>query len=151
MVSLEVQLLSDAPESGSTDGVTPNPSPAQVANPIIEVATVGEMEQYLDFDVPVLDKKIESYSVLVVDDYPVMGQIDYSDGSRFRIQYGSGDISGIYGGTLGTGKDIDGVQVGYYKYTDTSYAIWEQNGFAFSYVFTSDDDADLETLIQQCK
>ncbi len=31
------------------------------------------------------------------------------------------------------------------------YAIWEQNDFAFSYVFTGNGDADMETLIQQYK
>lgn len=68
----------------------PNPEPVQIPNPIIEVTTVDEMEQYLDFDVPVLDKEIESCLVLVEDSYPTMGQIDYADGSTFRMQYGNG-------------------------------------------------------------
>lgn len=129
----------------------PNPDPVQIPNPIIEVTTVDEMEQYLDFYVPVLDKEIESYSVLVKDSYPTIGQIDYVDGSTFRMQYGSGDISGIYGGTLEESKEVDGVEVSYYQYAETTYAIWEQNGFTFSYVYVADNDADVEALIQQCK
>lgn len=129
----------------------PNPDPVQIPNPVMEVTTVDEMEQYLDFDVPVLDKEIESYSVLAQDSYPAMGQIDYADGSTFRMQYGSGDISGIYGGTLKESKEVDGVEISYYQCAETTYAIWEQNGFTFSYVYVADGDADVEALIQQCK
>ena len=46
----------------------------------------------------------------------LMGQVDYADGSQFRIQYGSGDISGIYGGTLEESREIAGVSVAYYQY-----------------------------------
>lgn len=127
----------------------PDPDMVQIPNPVISVASVEEMETYLDFDVPVLDKEVESYSVLVENQYPVMGQIHYADGSEFRMQYGSGDISGIYGGTLQESQDVEGVTVAYYQYADTSYAIWEQNGFTFSYVYTSSGSAEVESIIQQ--
>lgn len=137
------------------NSAVPNPDYVQIPNPIVEVATVDEMEQYLDFDVPVLNKEAASYSVLVLDNHPTMGQIDYADGSTFRMQYGSGDISGIYGGTLEESREIDGVEVRYYQYADqyaeTTYAIWEQNGFTFSYVYVADGGAEVEALIQQCK
>lgn len=134
----------------------PDPEFVQTSNPFIEVTSVEEMEEYLDFDVPVLDKEVEYYSVLVEDNYPTMGQINYSDGSEFRMKYGSGDISGIYGGTLEESKDIEGVKVDYYRYTgDTSpeltYAIWEQNGFTFSYIYTNNSIKDVETIIQEFK
>ena len=115
----------------------------------ITVSSVEEMENYLDFDIPVLDKEVESYSVLVEDRYPTMGQINYTDGSEFRMQYGSGDISGIYGGTLEESRDVEGVKVEYYQYADTAYAVWEENGFAFSYVYAKDGSADVEHIIQQ--
>lgn len=127
----------------------PNPERVQIPNPIIEVTTVKEMEQYLDFDVPVLDKEIKSYSVFIEGDYPAMGEIVYADGSEFRIKYGSGDISGIFGGTLEKSKEINGIQVEYYKYAEITYAIWEQSGFTFSYVYPNGGDADIEFLIQQ--
>lgn len=129
--------------------IAPNPDLVQIPNPIITVASIEEMENYLDFDVPVLDKEVESYSVFVENSYPIMGQINYADGSEFRMQYGSGDISGIHGGTLEESKNIEGVKVEYYKYADTAYAIWEQNGFTFSYVYTNSGSTDVESIIQQ--
>lgn len=129
----------------------PNPEKVEIPNPIIEVTTVEEMEQYLDFAVPVLDKEIKSYSVLIEDKYPTMGQIIYADGSEFRIKYGSGDISGIFGSTLEESKEINGIKVEYYKYAETTYAVWENNGFTFSYVYANNGDADVEFLIQQYK
>lgn len=127
----------------------PDPAPVQVINPMMTVATVEEMEQYLDFDVPVLDKEVESYVVIVLDSYPTVGQIDYADGSEFRIQYGSGDISGFYGSTPDEVKNVDGIKVECYKSEDITYAIWEENGYTLSYSFA--DGAEIETIIQQLK
>lgn len=145
MVAGSILFLQDGNDS------VPHPDMVQTPSPIIEVTTVDEMEQYLDFDVPVLDKEVECYSVFVEDSYPTMGQIDYEDGSTFRIKYGSGDISGIYGGTLKERKEIDGVDVSYCQYAETTYAIWEQKGFAFSYAYVADGDAYVEILIRQYK
>ena len=135
-----------APNRGNA---VPDPAPVQIPNPIITVSSVEEMEHYLDFDVPVLEKEVASYSVLIEDSYPTMGQIDYADGSEFRMQYGSGDISGIYGGTLEKSENIGGVNVEYYKYENTTYAIWEQNGFTFSYVSANGENIEVESIIQQ--
>ena len=132
-----------------SENVAPEPNLVQIPNPIITVSSVEEMENYLDFDVPVLDKEVESYAVLIEDSYPTMGQIDYADGSEFRIQYGSGDISGIHGGTLEKSENIEGVEVEYYKYEDTTYAVWEQNGFTFSYVYINSGNLDIENIILQ--
>ncbi len=90
----------------------PNPDMVQVINPIITVDSVEEMERYLDYSVPTLEKEVGAYSVLVVNRYPTMGQIRYADGSEFRIKYGSGDISGIYGGKSVENRVIEGVNVG---------------------------------------
>ncbi|WP_262395044.1 hypothetical protein [Youxingia wuxianensis] len=135
----------------NNNNIAPNPDFVQVPNPIITVSSVSEMEEYLDFEVPTLDKEIEAYEVLVVDSYPTMGQVRYTDGSEFRILYGSEDISGIHGGSLVETKNIDDIEVKYYEYTDTTYAIWEQKGFSFSYVYTTDGTAEVETFIQQFK
>lgn len=126
-----------------------DPNPVQIPNPILTVASVEEMEEYLDFEVPVLDKEAASYAVFIEDGYPTMGQIEYADGSEFRIQYGSGDISGIHGGTLEKSEKIDGVEVEQYRYENTTYAIWEQNGFTFSYVYTDSEAIDVASIIQQ--
>lgn len=135
----------------STSGI-PDPAPVQIANPILKVESVEDMEAYLDFDVPVLDKEIASYSIFVEDSYPTMGQITYADGSEFRMQYGSGDISGIFGGTLVEQKEVGGVTVSYYQYEDATYAIWEHNGFTFSYRYTASNiDSELEVILQQLR
>lgn len=124
----------------------PNPQLVQIANPFMKVETVEEMEQYLDFEVPVLEKEIESMSVLVENSYPSMGQINYADGTMFRVKYGEGDISGVYGGTIEETKEISDATVQYCKYADITYAVWEQDGFTFSYTY--ENIAEVEEIIR---
>lgn len=110
----------------------PDPEFVQVFNPMMAVSSVKEMEEYLDFSIPVLDKDVDRYIVLVIDGYPTMGRIYYTDGGVFSIQYGTGDISGIYGGSLEKTEPVNGVKVSYYTYETTRYALWETNGFTYS-------------------
>ena len=117
---------------------------------ILEVNSLAEMEQYLDFQVPTLSKDVESYVVLVMDDYPTMARIFYTDGSTFSKQYGSGDISGIYGGTYTKTERVGNVAVDFYTYTDwdgtaISYAIWENDGFTHSLTWEN------TTFLQLCE
>ena len=56
----------------------PDPQQVQIPNPILTVASAAEMEAYLDFKVPVLEKEVEAYSVFISDGYPTMGQVDYA-------------------------------------------------------------------------
>ena len=121
---------------------SPNPEFVKVVNPLVSVASVEEMEQYLDFAVPTLEKEVESYIVLVLDGYPEIGRIRYADGGVFNKKFGSGDISGIYGGVLEKTEKVDGVTVSYYTYESTRYAIWEKGGFAYS--LTGDDRLEEE-------
>ena len=76
-----------------------------------------------------------------------MGQVDYADGSEFRIRYGSGDISGIYGAAREDSREVAGVTVDYYRSGDTAYAAWEKGGFTCSYVYS--DPAEVEELVRQ--
>lgn len=130
---------------------SPNPDPVQIANPIMEVSSVDEMEQYLDFDVPLLEKEAETYIVLIVDGYPEVGRIRYTDGSLFSIKYGSGDISGIYGGKLETVAEVDSIEVTYYTFDSIRYAIWESNGFTYSLTGTGNLEEDVEMVISQSR
>ena len=114
------------------DSEVPQPKPAQVVNPMVTVSSREEMEQMLDFAVPVLEKPVEKYIVLVFDGIPTMGRLYYEDGAVFSVQYGSGDISGIYGGTLQSTGAAEGVAVSYYQYETTRYALWERDGFTYS-------------------
>ena len=124
----------------------PNPAPAQVVNPIVEVSSVEEMEEMLDFSIPLLDKDVERYVVLVYDGGPQMGRVYYADGSLFSIKYGQEDVSGIYGGTLDSSETVSGVQVDFYHYESSRYARWEKDGFSCSLTgdkSLSDDVAQL--------
>ena len=139
-----VAAVSGAVLLRGNEGLTPDPAPVEVTNPIITVDTVEEMEEYLDFPVPVLDKETAALSVLVVQGYPVMGQVEYADGSLYRVQYGSEDVSGIYGGETVETRDVDGVQVECCTFEGSSYAVWTDEGFSFSY---TGDVNEVETLI----
>ena len=121
-----------APAAAGEKAQAPQPESVKVVNPLMTVGSVEEMEKYLDFSVPVLEKEVEAYIVLVIDGYPQNGRIRYADGSTFNIKFGSGDVSGIYGGTLEKTEESEGVTVSYYTYDTTRYALWEQNGFTHS-------------------
>lgn len=130
-----------------TDGNTPNPAFVQVGNPIMEVATHEEMESLLDFAVPLLEKGIERRTVIVMDGYPSMARIHYVDGGVFSMQFGSGDVSGIYGGTLSESKELNGVAVSFYTYDGTPYALWETDGFTFSLTGGDGLEGEVSTLL----
>ena len=126
----------------------PQPELVQVVNPLMTVSSVEEMEKYLDFSVPVLEKEAESYIVLVIDGYPQNGRIRYADGSTFNMKYGSGDVSGIYGGTLEKTEEMDGVMVSYYTYDTTRYALWEQDGFTHSLTGGENLEEEVKSLLK---
>lgn len=139
-----VAAVSGAALLHGEERLTPDPAPVEVTNPIITVNTVEEMEEYLDFPVPVLDKETAALSVLVVQGYPVLGQVEYADGSLYRVQYGSEDVSGIYSGETVETRDAAGVQVECRIFEGTSYAVWTDEGFSFSY---TGDVGEVETLV----
>ena len=126
----------------------PHPERLQTPNPLVEVTSVSEMERYLDFRVPVLDKDVEAYIVIVDDSYPTLGRIMYADGSIFNMEYGTGAISGIYGGELVKTETVGEIEVSFFTYTgvegtETAYATWEHDGFTYS---LSGENTSLEQL-----
>lgn len=125
---------------------TPNPQYAQVGNPLMEVDSLQEMEKYLDFDIIALDKEAIGYTVIVNGGFPEIGRIHYADGSLFSVKYGTGDISGIYGGTPEKQEDTNGIAVSYMRYEDTRYALWECGGFTYALTEGTDLEADVEAL-----
>lgn len=124
----------------------PHPEQLQVVNPLIKVDSPEEMEKYLDFSVPVLEKEVDTYLVIVLDGYPQCARILYADGSVFSMKYGTGDISGIYGGTLKREEKINGANVSFLSYSDTNYAIWEKGGFTFSLSDSDNLESDVKAL-----
>lgn len=132
---------------------TPHPEQVQCPSPILEVSSVEEMEQYLDFKVPVLPKEVDTYIVLILDAHPTCARIQYADGSTFNMEYGTGDISGIYGGVFDREEIIHHVKVSFYKYTDMegstiSYALWEKGGFTYSLSGEEGLAEEIESLLQ---
>lgn len=126
----------------------PKPELVKVVNPLMTVSSVEEMEQYLDFSVPVLEKEAEAYIVLVIDGYPQNGRIRYADCNTFNMKYGSGDVSGIYGGTLEKTEEVDGVTVSFYTYDTTRYALWEQGGFTYSLTGGENLEEEVKSLLK---
>ncbi len=138
--------------SVSGEAVKPNPEQLTMANPIVNTESLEELETYLDFTLPQLDKEVREYSFIVDEDsYPRLGQIDYTDGSEFRMAYGSEDVSGIYGGNLESSETISDVDVCFYHYADGEYdihyATWEEGGFSFSYSYVGDGAQEIGELI----
>lgn len=107
----------------------------KIANPITELKSASEMKKYLGFNVPVLkDKTVKSYIVIGESDYATQGRIIYSDDSDFEMSNGTGlDISGIYGGKLEKTVSINNTSVKIYSLDDTTYAIWSDKTFSYSY------------------
>lgn len=130
----------------------PEPEYVQTANPLIEVSSAEEMENYLDFQVPVLNKEVDAYIVIVTDGYPTCGRIEYKDQSTFNMEYGTGDISGIYGGVFDREETIHGVTVRFYTYSDDTesirYALWEKDGFTFSLSGSDNLEQEIQTLTE---
>ena len=111
---------------------TPDTGFVQMGNPLVEVASLQEMEEKLGYSVPVLDKAVDTYIVLVTGGTAQQGRIRYADGASFDMKQGTGDISGIYGGVVENAETISGVTVSFLTYEDLRYAIWEKDGFTFS-------------------
>lgn len=105
----------------------------QIANPLIEVNSLEEMKKYLGFDVPLLDKDVESYIVIGENQYATHARIVYQDDTQFEMEKGNSDVSGIYGGTLEMEETIDNVKVQFYSYEDIKYVIWQKDGYSYSY------------------
>lgn len=137
-----------APAAAGEKAQAPQPESVKVVNPLMTVSSVEEMEKYLDFSVPVLDKEAESYIVLVIDGYPQNGRIRYADGNTFNMKYGSGDVSGIYGGTLEKTEEVGAVTVSYYTYDATRYALWEQDGFTHSLTGGENLEEEVKSLLK---
>lgn len=136
-----------------TGSKQPHPEQVQCPSPLMEVESLGEMERYLDFKIPVLEKDVETYIVFVNDSYPASGRIFYTDGSVFTVMYGTGDVSGIYGGELVKTETIDAAEVNFYTYTDMegvvlSYANWEKDGFTYS---LSEESSSFEQLAEDVR
>ena len=104
-------------------------------NPIVEVSSKEEMEEKLGFEVPMLDKDVEKYIVIIdADRKPYHGRIIYSDNNVFEIEKTEEkDISGIYGSEFKSKDLYNGIEAEKYTFENTEYVIWQKDGFSYSY------------------
>lgn len=108
----------------------------QVANPIIAVNTIEEMNDYLNYKVPVLDKDVKDY-ILIKD--TTHAKILYEDNTEFDIDKDEETVSGIYGGAKVKEEIIENMNVKYYVYDNIHYAIWTNGTYSFSYQNMNDN------------
>lgn len=132
------------------NNVMPIEELVQITNPITEVNSLSEMRKYLGYDVPTLEKEVETYIVIGYDNYANHARIMYKDETRFDMEKGTDDVSGIYGGTLEKEENIDNINVQYYTYEDISYVIWNNKGYSYSYS-VSNKEINKEELIRLIK
>ena len=148
-----ITMLSNTILKTSTDTNTPSDSGnIQIPNPLQEFESLEEMEEYLGYKVPTLDKEIAAY-IVIDDDDAKLARIEYSDSSTFSMADGSGDISGIWGGSFQNSQTISGIEVNFYQYTDVdnvtiNYALWESDDFTYSYSGEHISAEEIQTLIE---
>lgn len=125
-----------------------NNSNIEIPSPITEVSTLAEMEEMLEFSVPIIQSKtVSQYIVLNNDGTYYLGRIIYTDNSEFSIAKSSEDISGIYGSTLLKEITINNINVNIYTMENIKYATWTYNDFSYSY--TIGDTDDLEIIVKE--
>lgn len=138
MLSIGISSMNKNSESDIVERI-------QINNPITEVNSIDEMKNYLGFDVPLLDKEVESYIVIGDDDYAAHARIIYKDGTQFNMEEGNSNVSGIYGGTVIKEEIINNIKVTFYSYESIVYANWTKDGYSYSYQ-SDNSDIDEEEL-----
>lgn len=118
-------------KKGNTD--TTLSSLVEISNPLTEVNSASEMKSYLGFDVPMLDKEVDSYIVIGDGKYADHARVIYKDGTRLEMEKGTGDVSGIYRASKEKEETIANVKVTFYNYENIKYANWTKDGFTYSY------------------
>lgn len=128
------------------------PETTTIANPLTEVKSVIEMKEQLGYNVPVLEKEVKTY-IVIVDNSEKHGRIIYKDGSRFDLEkQANKDVSGIYGGTLVKEETVSNIKIKYFTSETANYMIWSNNGYSYSYDSPSAiDDTTVQELINLTK
>ena len=109
-----------------------------IPNPMIQVKDIKELGNYIGLDLSKYEiKDIEEMYKFEDDD---LIQIEYTDESTLRISKGVNDNSGIYGASLDSIEQINGIDVSIYKFDNTIYAVWNYNNYSFSYIFNDDEN-----------
>ncbi len=110
----------------------------QIPNPIVSIDSLNELSNYLGLSTEKFDfkeiKNINKYQ------NEIFGEIIYKDDSTLRISKGKSDNSGIYGSSLVGKTIINNVEVQIYSLEKIEYAIWQKDGYSYSYRKSNDEN-----------
>ena len=109
-----------------------------IPNPMIQVKDIKELGNYIGLDL--LKYEIKDIEEMYKFEDDNLIQIKYTDESTLRISKGVNDNSGIYGASLDSIEQINGIDVSIYKFDNTIYAVWNYNNYSFSYIFNDDEN-----------
>ena len=112
-----------------------------ITNPMTQVNDISDLESYINLDLK--KYKIKEIKEMFKFESEALIQIKYVDESTLRISKGSKDNSGIMGATLDNTLEINDKNVNIYKLDNTVYAMWQNDNYSFSYVFSDIDDISL--------
>lgn len=121
-----------------------------IANPIMEVDALDDLQKYFNVDIPVLNKKVEEYIVIGTGGYADHARITYEDGTSFNMDLTYDDASGIFGGTVIKEEKLEGVSVKFYQYNTINYATWTKDGISYSYA-VDNGVLSVEEIVQLLK
>ena len=108
------------------------------SNPMIEVKNINELGEYINLNLSKYEiKKIGNMYKFENEE---LIQITYIDESILRISKEIKDNSGICGAVLDKTEKINGIDVNIYKLDNIFYAVWNDDNYAFSYVFNNSEN-----------
>ena len=122
----------------------------EIPNPLTEVKSLSEMNKYLGYTIPVMNKKVEKYIVIGEGKYATHARIIYEDQSEFDMEKGSDDVSGIYGASIIEEKEIKKVKVTFHKKDETRYVTYTTDMYSYSYSKEGNDitTKEVEELLE---
>lgn len=129
---------------GSKKTTTEKAKRLEIPNPLTEVKTISEMNQYLGYTIPVMDKKVEKYIVIGEGKYATHARIIYEDQSEFDMEKGKNDVSGIYGASIIEEKEINKIKVTFHKKDETRYITYSTDMYSYSYSKEKEDITEQE-------
>ena len=120
----------------------------EMINPLTEVSTKQELEEMVGFSVPTIEEKeIITYIAIGNTGSKEHARILYQDGSEFDMKKGKvkdqEEISGIYGAEKKDSEKIKETKVDFYTYEETTFAVWNDEDYTYSY---SMQNTDIEVL-----
>ena len=114
-------------------------------NPLVELKSLEELEQYFSIDLSKYNiKEIEN---IIKYKENKMGQITYVDGTVFRISESNENNSGIHGGILINEKKYNDINVKIYELETVKYAVWQNSNYSYSYI--TNESENLEEILNK--